>query len=156
MRAEEIATLPPQPESVAEWEDLLVRLEIVPRVVRNTIDEVVNAAAASRVLSEAARREREIGAWLETASRMEGVRSGDDLAADSAGDPAELAYRFASLRARTFAMVQRRGLDVWQWQASLRDGPAVTAHQLLFWLTRRDARLLADLRNAAAGGQGGC
>lgn len=156
MTVEEIATIPPRPESVAEWEDLLVRLEIAPRVVRNAIDEVVDAGEASRVLSEAATRERTIGRWLETASRIDRTRGADRVAGAPGKDPAELAYRFASLRARTFAMVQRRGLDVWQWEGALGEGPSVTAHQLLFWLARRDARLLADLRNAAMGGRAGC
>lgn len=156
MTHEEVEALPARPESVAEWEDLLLRLEIVPRVVRNTVDEVVNATAAHRVLAAATEREARVGRWLEVASRIvePGRRAQEE--GDGAGDAAAASLRFASLRARTFAMVQRRGLEVWDWRGPLNGGPSVTVHQLLCWLAGRDAHLLADLRAATASEQGEC
>ena len=52
------------------------------------------------------------------------------------------------MRARNFAMVQRRGVDVWEWAGEL-DGVRVTVYQLLSWLMRRDAEALAALRSPA-------
>lgn len=58
----------------------------------------------------------------------------------------ELLERFARLRRRTFAMVQRRGLGVWDW--TLRGGPhdGATAYQLLLAAQANDGRVLAALR----------
>jgi hypothetical protein len=156
MKGEEIAVLPARPESVAEWEELLVRLEIVPRVVRNTVDEVVDVAGASSLLAEAADRELTVGAWLESAASIGPRDRAPVEAVGAANDPTALALRFASLRARTFAMVQRRGLEVWSWEAPLEGGGTVTVHQLLSWLARRDAGLLTELRDATANGRVGC
>jgi hypothetical protein len=46
-------------------------------------------------------------------------------------------------------MVQRRGLEVWQWSAPLGGGGSATVHQVLLWLSTRDAELLSGLRAAA-------
>lgn len=156
MTGEEMVRLPGRPDSVADWEDLLVRLEIVPRVVRHALDEVVDATAAAGVLAEATEREARVGELLEAASRI-GEPSRSAQARGRPGDDATaLALRFASLRARTFAMVQRRGLEVWEWGAQLPRGERVTVHQLLLWLAREDGRLLARLRSETRNGRGGC
>lgn len=153
MRVDETAGLPPRPESVGEWEDLLVRLEIVPRVVRNTVDDSAAGEDAVRLLRAATEREAEVGKWLEAASGLaEPGRSRSDPGADAA----DLALRFASLRARTFAMVQRRGLEVWQWSAPLADGESATVYQVLLRLSTRDAELLSGLRAAALAARVAC
>lgn len=167
MRPEEIAALPAVPASVGEWEDLLVRLEIVPRVVRNSIEEVTDVATAAAALAAAVTRERSVGAWLEAAAgiALESRRHGDEASAAATTDLYHLALRFASLRARTFAMVQRRGLEVWGWEHPLHDPSAgaeatargsATAHQLLLALARSDGALLAALREATRARQAAC
>jgi hypothetical protein len=153
---EEIAPLPRRPESVAEWEELLVRLEVVPRVVRNTVEEVTDDRSAAAALADAARREGEVGLWLEVASGVREDGDGSATAVEVEGGATDLAHRFASLRARTFAMLQRRGLEVWEWEAPLAGSAAVTTHQLLLWLVRRDAQLLAQLRQATVARRVGC
>lgn len=155
VRADQISRIPARPDSVADWEELLVRLEIVPRVVRNTADEVEDTPSAVRLLRAAVGREAEVGRWLDLASGADEPAShrGDSGAG---ADVAELSLRFASLRARTFAMVQRRGLEVWRWEGPLSDGVSVTLHQLLLWLAGRDAVLLADLREATRTASAGC
>ena len=69
---------------------------------------------------------------------------GEEMQEDD--DPLGRVRRFAGLRARTFAMVQRRGLDVWDWRVE-GDG---TVYQLLRWLAEHDASLLTRLRAATA------
>lgn len=133
-----------RPDSVGEWEDLLVRLEIVPRVARNAVEDVRDAAAARQVLNEAVEREREAGRLLEAAAGIERGAPGEEMQEDD--DPLGRVRRFAGLRARTFAMVQRRGLDVWDWRVE-GDG---TVYQLLRWLAEHDASLLTRLRAATA------
>lgn len=149
----ELARVPP---SVGDWEDLLLRLEIVPRVVRNTVADVAGGAPAIPPLREAVAREVEVGRWLEVAAGIaepgHGATHPAQLDADGA-DADALSLRFASLRARTFAMVQRRGLEVWGWEAPFAGaaGRELTVYQLLGWLARRDGDLLAALRGAVAG-----
>ena len=150
MGPDQIVTLTARPESVMDWEDLLLRLEIVPRVVRNTVDDLVDESVGVRVLDEAARRERRVGDWLEQAAGLEREADASRMAEEPVS-PADLARRFTSLRARTFAMVQRRGLEVWEWSAPLDGAEPVTVHQLLQWLVYSDGRLLADLREATRG-----
>jgi hypothetical protein len=101
-----------------------------------------------RLLREAVEREAAVGAFLEAAAGLE--RATDTRSADVGDDPETLALRFASLRARSFAMVQRRGLEVWEWSAPLPQGGSASVYQLLLWLAARDGELLADLRAAAA------
>ena len=150
MGPDQIVTLTARPESVMDWEDLLLRLEIVPRVVRNTVDDLVDDSLGVRLLDEAARRERRVGDWLERASGLQ-RDSPSSESVEEPVNPADLAMRFAGLRARTFAMVQRRGLEVWEWFAPLEGTESVTAHQLLQWLVYSDGRLLAELREATRG-----
>ncbi|HEU0079904.1 MAG TPA: hypothetical protein VFQ76_19815, partial [Longimicrobiaceae bacterium] len=79
--------------------------------------------------------------------------AGDPLPAAAAesseeggGDARTLAEAFTSLRMRTFAMAQRRGVDVWAWQAADAEGRTLTVYQLFTRMVREDARLLAALR----------
>ena len=139
---------PPHPAHVADWEDLLVRLEIAPRALRVTLEDapaddpevravVARAAAGERVFQRA----------------MEAMQAGDPLpdlaqtAEEGGGDTRSLAEAFTSLRMRTFAMAQRRGVDVWAWQAADAEGRTLTVYQLFTRMVREDARLLAALRD---------
>lgn len=147
MTSEELESYPPLPPSVAEWEDLLVRLEIAPRAVRNLLEEWEGGADTVGVLRAAVAREAGVGHWLETAA---GVADTIAPAPDTLhADAGALALRFAALRARTFAMLQRRGLEVWAWEGETGDGGTVTVYQLIGWLVERDGVLLAGLRQGA-------
>ncbi|HEX7243468.1 MAG TPA: hypothetical protein VF263_24500, partial [Longimicrobiaceae bacterium] len=88
---------------------------------------------------------------------MEALREGEPVAdaepVPAAGregrtDVEALAERFASLRMRTFAMAQRRGVDVWEWETRLPDGTRVTPFRLFTRMVRDDGALLAAVRGA--------
>jgi hypothetical protein len=147
---EELARFAPRPASEVEWEDLLIRLEIVPRVVRNTLDEADPAEPALvALLGEVVRREARVGRWLESlAAAAAGAGAPSQTGEEPPGDAEWLSHRFASLRARTFVMVQRRGLEVWGWAGELESGRPATVHQLLSWLAEQDGQALLDLRRA--------
>ncbi|HEX8273936.1 MAG TPA: hypothetical protein VF615_14955 [Longimicrobiaceae bacterium] len=146
---------PPHPAHVADWEDLLVRLEIAPRALRVTLEDAPAGDPEVRALvARAAAGERVFQRM------MEAMHAGDPLpdAAAPAEEPGEdartLAETFTSVRMRTFAMAQRRGVDVWAWQSADAEGRALTVYQLFNRMVREDARLLAALRDRirAAGG----
>lgn len=155
MATESPALLPPVPPSVAEWEDLLLRMEIMQRVLRNTLEGVPDSdARAGEVLAGLVRREAEVGGWLEAVSGVPGRSSAVETAAP-AGLRA-LADRFVSLRARNFAMLQRRGLEVWRWTASFAGHGEVSAFQTITWLVAEDVRALAALRERTTGDARAC
>jgi hypothetical protein len=144
MAPEEIAGLAATPAAVAEWEDLLVRLEIMPRALRAALEDAGGGDAdLTATLRALLARERRVGRWLEVAAFGSAEK---DLPAPD-GDARWLAERFEAVRARNFAMVQRRGVDVWAWAGEF-DGAAVTVNQLLSWLVRSDAAVLAALRQS--------
>lgn len=147
---------PPHPAHVADWEDLLVRLEIAPRALRVTLEDapaddpevraiVARAAAAERACQRAMEAMQAGGPLPDAAP---------DAAEEDGGDARTLAEAFTSLRMRTFAMAQRRGVDVWAWEAADAEGRTLTVYQLFTRMVRGDARLLAALRDRirAAGG----
>jgi hypothetical protein len=143
------AAHPARPAEVAEWEDLLVRLEIMPRALRNVLEGVPGeTAAALAALRALVDRERLLHAWFRALLA--------DAAADVPGPDGvrlaagELADWFTRLRARTFAMVQRRGLEVWEWEAELAGHGRVSSFQLLCEAVRQDVGTLAELRRAGA------
>ena len=145
MTPDEIAAISARPPAIAEWEDLLVRIEIMPRALRGALEEPREERAEALASLEALlERELRVGRWLEVAA------FGD--AEQRALPPPELdsrslSERFAAVRARNFAMVQRRGVDVWEWAGEL-DGTTVTVYQLLCWLVGSDAEVLAAIRGA--------
>ena len=156
MAPEELALLAAMPPAVAEWEDLLVRLEIMPRALRGTLeDSRVDEDAEREVLFELLDREIRVGRWLEEVAS--GTGEPHALQPPPRTDTRWLEERFASVRARNFAMVQRRGVDVWAWAGRL-EGARVTVYQLLTGLVRADATALAALRdrNGAASGVPAC
>ncbi|HEV2146941.1 MAG TPA: hypothetical protein VGR37_06045, partial [Longimicrobiaceae bacterium] len=61
-------------------------------------------------------------------------------------DARAAAERFGSLRMRTFAMAQRRGVEVWAWESPDPAGRPVTVYQLFTRMVRDDSELLAALR----------
>jgi hypothetical protein len=148
MPATDPSVFPERPPAVAEWEDLLVRLEIMPRALRNTLGDAEPETERLRgVFQEMVEREAWVGGWLEQAAGYGSPRPA--LVPDP--DAEWLYRRFASLRARNFAMVQRRGLDVWDWAGPGPAGGTVSVYQLFIWLLQRDADALAAARGALAG-----
>ena len=147
---------PPHPPHLADWEDLLVRLEIAPRALRVTLEDAPADDPETRaIVARAAAAERAFQRM------MEAMQAGDplpgaapDAAPAESGDVRTLAEAFTSVRMRTFAMAQRRGVDVWAWQSADAAGRTLTVYQLFNRMVREDARLLAELRGRirAAGG----
>lgn len=151
MDTESPALLPAVPPSVAEWEDLLLRMEIMQRVLRNTLEGVPDAGAGE-VVAGLVRREAEVGAWLEGVSGVPGRSSAEPAPAGLRA----LADRFVSLRARNFAMLQRRGLEVWRWTGDFAGHGEVSAFQTITWLVAEDVRALAALRERTTGDARAC
>lgn len=145
MRHEAAPSLPPQPLEIAEWEDLLVRLEIMPRALRSTLDGVPNGAEIDRIISEMVQREESAGRWLEVAATGEPADDSRGTRGPGIRNPVE---RFEALRLRNFSMVQRRGVEVWGWRATTGEGSEVTVYQLLSSLVLSDAEALLALRSA--------
>lgn len=143
--------IPPHPPHVADWEDLLVRLEIAPRALRVTLEDArADDPEVRALLSRAAAAEQRFQRMMEAmqagAPLPGGDAAGAPLRPDGRDDAQALAETFGSLRMRTFAMAQRRGVDVWAWQSAGPDGRGVTVFQLFNRMVREDARLLAALR----------
>ena len=143
-----------RPPSEVEWEELLVRLEITPRALRLAVEDAGGDSPELRVLLRDA-----FGAemwWSEALQQLRESRPVQMNAAvpmfDVGGrepDAGELAQGFTELRERNFAQVQRRGLQVWDWQSGVAGREeTLTAYQLLQWIARRDGELLASLRAA--------
>jgi hypothetical protein len=128
-----------------EWEDLLLRLEIAPRALRVAADDAAHGEPLERLLAEAVHRE---GLWGE---RLEHLREGRRLPAPDVPPEARAAASasleaFGRERARNFARLQRRGLDVWQWRAETSSGELITAHQLIRMRLLEDAEVLRAIR----------
>lgn len=155
------AAFPALPPSVAEWEDLLIRMEIMQRVLRNTLESVPrDDRQAARVLEELLRRETQVGKWLEVVSagpeRFD-LKPGQGPAQQpSSADLQTLADCFVSVRARNFAMLQRRGLEVWRWTGEYAGYGQVSAFQVITWLVAEDVRCLAALRERTAAAADAC
>jgi hypothetical protein len=158
--ADGYADVPARPPSEAEWEDLLLRVEIAPRALRNTVEDA--RASDPRIRKVAAEAARWEGMWE---ILLEKLRQGEPLPKIAVGVPEREDGRedveamlevFSRLRGRNFAMVQRRGLDVWDWAAPDASGKTVTAYRLLTEMLRNDGRLLAAARDAARAGGAAC
>ena len=146
-------TLPPRPPSEVEWEDLLVRLEIMPRALRVAVEDApARHSGVSEVLRTGVTGEMALRAMLEA------IVDGRELPADLGTgveampeDPRALLAEYARLRTRNFVMVQRRGLNVWDWRVRGGPYPGATAYQLFQAAARMDGALLAAVRGAARG-----
>jgi hypothetical protein len=140
--------LPARPPSEVEWEELLVRLDVAPRAIRLAVEDAADTPALRSELASALVGERLYGVQLDA------LRTGEpvvDLFASVDPDPGlpsteALAVGLAELRSRTFARVQRRGIDVWEWCSPVRQGGTLTAYQLLQAMTHADADLLSRIR----------
>lgn len=154
-----VAALTPRPEGLPEWEDLLVRFEIMGRALRVTLEEAgQEPARAAAILRGMVRDEAEFAGWLQ---RARGYDAETDAAAaanqnGAPANPRALADRFTSLRARNFAMLQRRGVDVWEWSGPLGEGEVVTAYQMVTARVRGDAAALEALREGLRLGAAAC
>lgn len=140
-----IASLPARPGAIPEWEDLLVRFEIMPRALRVAMEELNGSQTdAAPILGRLLDAEILFAGWLGRAAY--GEEPAGRVSASAGGDPAALADRFSAARARSFAMLQRRGVEVWEWTAPIEAAGPVTAYQMVSALVRADAEALADLR----------
>lgn len=143
-------TLPARPPSEVEWEDLLVRVEIMPRALRVAIEDAPEGhPGVVRVL--------QMGVMAELALQqmLEAMVDGRELPEDSGfgvegmpGDPQALLAEYARLRFRNFVMVQRRGLNVWDWKVRGGAYSGATAYQLFQAAAQTDGFLLAAIRGA--------
>jgi hypothetical protein len=140
------AAVPERPPSEAEWEDLLVRYEIAPRAARIAVEDAPGAPAPDAL-------GRLVAGEYAARAALEAMREGRPLPDDAdVGREEELTARgaadlFASLRARNFATLQRRGIDVWAWSAEDGSGGRMTPYRLLSAAVAMDARALAELRS---------
>ena len=145
-------TLLARPPSEVEWEDLLLRLDIMPRALRVAIEDAPADAAVAEALEDAVESEVRIQEELDAMAR--GVDAPASVVVDLRDpSPGGLLAQFTRLRTRTFAMVQRRGLNVWDW-TSRGAGPfdGATAYQLLQAAAQADGELLAAIRGAGREG----
>jgi hypothetical protein len=141
-----------------EWEDLLVRLEIVPRALRLAVEDVGDSRAARDIITRAVGSEWWVHQVLLPALRSGTPAPGNPSASldiernENEPDAAALAATFTSLRDRNFAQIQRRGLGVWDWRSEVEGGSgSFTAYQLMQWMARTDGELLAALRASGGG-----
>lgn len=141
--------LPPLPGSEFEWEDLLVRIEVMPRALSVTIESAGAVdSVVHEVLDDLVLREEEAARFLENLTAPEGADLRPPGGSARGSAEAKLA-RFARLRVRNFAMAQRRGIEVWEWSARLEGGERATVYQLFNYLARGDVEALARLRGSA-------
>ena len=151
---------PATPPGIAEWEDLLVRFELAPRLVSAVLDEIprdrweqpigADLRSPRDHVAHLAVRESQLRDWLEALQCGEPLSDGD---ADDKGphDPARtevLLDRFARVRDRNVAAAQRRGLEVWSWTAPHPEWGPVTAYQLLSAAVHHDGHHVRRLRAA--------
>ncbi|HST62148.1 MAG TPA: hypothetical protein VLK84_25825 [Longimicrobium sp.] len=145
-------TLPARPPSEVEWEELLVRVEIAPRALRVAVEDAPrDHPEVIGVLRRGVEGEMALQATLEAI--VEGREAGAAPGGEGLPDDAEgLLSEYIRLRMRSFVMVQRRGLNVWDW--TVRGGPydGATAYQLFQAAAQMDGHLLAALRAAARAG----
>ena len=143
-----------RPPSEVEWEDLLVRLEITPRALRLAVEDVGDSPQLRALLSVAAAREHGWGERLEDMreGRSFNENAGFGPAPEDGTGAAEWVAVFTRQRERTFARVQRRGLEVWDWRSGPQPGNEPgTAYQLLQVMAHTDGELLAAIRALGKG-----
>jgi hypothetical protein len=153
-QTESLLKFPPRPASEFEWEDLLVRIETMPRALGIAMEDTSPDGPGLRsLIDELVDRETHASRFLEAAAaRAEGWTA--DPAPVPGNAERDGPRRFERIRARNFAIVQRRGIAVWEWRAVPgEDGP--TVYQLMEYLAESDVETLARIR-AATRGSGAC
>jgi hypothetical protein len=146
MIAADPLSFPELPPTEVEWEELLLRIEIGPRALAVAMEDRVPGERGGAALREALIAESGLQRALEAMSEGAEVAAapdGDDAVAPA---PDEALDALRRLRARSFAMVQRRGLGVWGWRQRGGATAGATAYQLLRAAAARDGALLATLR----------
>jgi hypothetical protein len=146
---------PVRPASEFEWEDLLVRLELMPRVLRIALESGRLAGQdTAEVLRALVEREERVRDFLEGAAGVgPEPRPRDGIQVVSTKE--DTLERFVRIRTRNFAMVQRRGIEVWNWHGRLGDED-VSIYQVLGNLAHEDVGTLAALRGAVRAGASAC
>jgi len=145
---------PAAPLSEVEWEELLVRYELTPRVLRAALDDVELAGDVRERVGDLLRAlvvNELLVTELFAAMRDARPVLREPRIEVMSADPRAAYERFAALRGRNFAAVQRRGLEVWGWRAEAPGQGTVTAHQLILASTALDAQTLAGVREALGG-----
>lgn len=182
IRADELRAFPERPESEFEWDDLLLRIEIMSRALRVEMEHA-GRADVGPILAELTGREGVVRRLLEevavsepiqrdggesaggrTAEMVEGqsdqrgeaTGTGSVPASEIEAGPEGDVNRFVRLRGRNFAMLQRRGIDVWNWRIRSAPAAGATVFQLLSLLAGGDVEILARLRRARAGVSDSC
>jgi hypothetical protein len=146
-----------RPASIAEWEELLVRLDVGPRAVRLAVEELPPREPeggetawrrAEEVLRELLLGELRAKSWLDAmreGTPLPEVPRTPSLGLET-GDVDGLLHRFTESRARNFAAAQRRGLEVWDWEGDAPSGGRLSAFQLLSGRAAEDGRAIRELR----------
>ena len=149
-----VSIYPAAPPSEVEWEELLVRYELTPRALRAALDDAeLDGDARERVgdlLRALVVNELQVTELFAAMRDARPVLHEPRIEVMSA-EPRAAYERFAALRGRNFAAVQRRGLEVWEWRAEAPGQETVTAHQLILASTALDAETLAGVREALRG-----
>ncbi|HEV2130971.1 MAG TPA: hypothetical protein VGR27_07710 [Longimicrobiaceae bacterium] len=154
MPGDPFLAFPPRPTDLAEWEELLVRLELGPRALRFAMDDIDRPSAA--VLEPL---NRLVAMELWTARALDTMRRGGGAVPEKIGishvDPADAAAgarkrleEYVALRTDNFAALQRRGIQVWEWSAELEGGGTVTAYQVVRRALQIDGEVLRAVRAA--------
>lgn len=141
---------PAVPDSEVEWEDLLYRLELMLKGLPIALEQIDQPEQAVEVVRDLVDREAEVAAFLRNACLDEPVDGAFAIDAEAQGDLKRMAAEFLRLRARVFAIVQRRGIEVWSWKGSLASGHRGTIYRVLRHLQQSDTRALAALRQPEA------
>jgi hypothetical protein len=148
-------TYPARPPSEVEWEDLLVKLEIAPRAIRIAVEDApADHPDVLRLLQLAAESESLLQRVLLAMADGTELPEGIGAAMENEPTPAGFLAEYTRRRARTFAIVQRRGLGVWDWTARGGPFPGVSTYQLLQGAAALDGQLLAEVRRVARAGAG--
>jgi hypothetical protein len=153
MFATDPRTLPARPPSEVEWEDLLVRVEIMPRALRVAIEDApADAPDLLDILQAALGLEGEL--QLQLLAMVDGAPMLDAFGVafpEGISTPDEYVAEYGRWRMRNFVMLQRRGINVWEWRVRGGRHDGATAYQLLLAAAVRDGEILAAVRETARG-----
>jgi hypothetical protein len=149
-----VSIYPAAPPSEVEWEELLVRYELTPRALRAALDDAALDGDAGERVGDLLRAL--VANELQVTELFAAMRDGREVQVEPrievmSAEPRAAYERFAALRGRNFAAVQRRGLEVWGWRAEAPGRGTVTAHQLILASAALDAETLAGVREALRG-----